>query len=257
MLTKILKIILSEGLSGIIRRIQFKFKIGNIVKSAYGIRLISNFYDETFKMYAYGSYGNFYSERLKNEKNKFLFIDIGANQGLYSIIAAKNKKNIRSYAFEPVKKTYNLLRENIKINNINNKCLPLNLAISSNEKRSRMKVFTSHCGKSSLLTSINIKKSEKNVKYQRVKCINFKKLNKIIKEKSYPILIKIDVEGHEAVVINQIIKSKLVSNLREIFFEVHEKKINVKKTLRLLKKYGFINCKKIGIGNHYDMLASR
>lgn len=257
MLTKILKIILSEGLSGIIRRIQFKFKIGNIVKSAYGIRLISNFYDETFKMYAYGSYGNFYSERLKNEKNKFLFIDIGANQGLYSIIAAKNKKNIRSYAFEPVKKTYNLLRENIKINNINNKCLPLNLAISSNEKRSRMKVFTTHCGKSSLLTSINIKKSEKNVKYQRVKCINFKKLNKIIKEKSYPILIKIDVEGHEAVVINQIIKSKLVSNLREIFFEVHEKKINVKKTLRLLKKYGFINCKKIGIGNHYDMLASR
>ena len=162
---------------------------------------------------------------MKNQKNKFLFIDIGANQGLYSIIAAKNKKNIKSYAFEPVKKTYNLLRENIKINNINNnKCLPLNLAISSSEKRSRMKIFPSHCGKSSLLTSINIKKNEKNVKYQRVKCINFKKLNKIIKEKSYPILIKIDVGGHEAVVINQIIKSKLVSNLKEIFFEVHEKK---------------------------------
>ena len=107
--------------------------------------------------------------------------------------------------------------------------MPLNFAISSNEKQSRMKVFSSHCGKSSLITSINTKKSEKNVRYQRVRCINFKKLNKIIKEKSYPILIKIDVEGHETVVINQIIKSKLFSNLKEIFFEVHEKKINIRK----------------------------
>ena len=56
MITKILNIILTEGTNGIIRRIQFKFKIGNIVKSVYGIRLISNFNDETFKMYAYGSY---------------------------------------------------------------------------------------------------------------------------------------------------------------------------------------------------------
>ena len=66
-------------------------------------------------MYAYGSYGNFYSDRLKKEKNKFLFIDIGANQGLYSIIAAKNKKNIKSYAFEPIKTTYDLLKKILKL----------------------------------------------------------------------------------------------------------------------------------------------
>ena len=35
------------------------------------------------------------------------------------------------------------------------------LAISSNEKQSRMKVFSSHCGKSSLITSINTKKAKK------------------------------------------------------------------------------------------------
>ena len=52
MLTKIIKIILSEGISGIIRRIQIRYKIGNVVTSVYGIKLLSNFYDETFKMYA-------------------------------------------------------------------------------------------------------------------------------------------------------------------------------------------------------------
>jgi FkbM family methyltransferase len=258
MLTKIIKIILSEGISGIIRRIQIRYKIGNVVTSVYGIKLLSNFYDETFKMYVYGSYGNFYANRLKNEKNKFLFIDIGANQGLYLIIAAKNKNNIKSYAFEPVKKTYNLMKKNIIINNIsNNKCSLFNLAISSHEKIGKMKIFSSHSGKNSIISSIKSNKSEKYVNYQSVRFINYKKLNKIISKKNCPILVKIDVEGHETVVIKQIIKSNLLSNLKEIYFEVHEKKINIKKTLNLLRKNGFIYFKKIGFGKHYDMLATK
>lgn len=48
------------------------------------------------------------------------FIDIGANIGWHSLIIAKKFKKINVYAFEPIKKTYNFLLQNIKLNSIKN-----------------------------------------------------------------------------------------------------------------------------------------
>ena len=48
------------------------------------------------------------------------FIDIGANIGWHSLIIAKNFKQVKVYAFEPIKKTYEFLRQNIKLNTIKN-----------------------------------------------------------------------------------------------------------------------------------------
>ena len=48
------------------------------------------------------------------------FIDIGANIGWHSLIIAKKFKKIKVYAFEPIKKTYNFLLQNIKLNSIKN-----------------------------------------------------------------------------------------------------------------------------------------
>ena len=45
-------------------------------------------------------------------------MDIGANQGLYSILAGKNKNFEHIVSFEPSKKTAALLKTNLEINNI-------------------------------------------------------------------------------------------------------------------------------------------
>ena len=60
---------------------------------------------------------DFLSKEIKNNDIKY-FLDIGAHMGIYSINISK--KNILTYSFEPVKKNYEQLKRNKKINNINN-----------------------------------------------------------------------------------------------------------------------------------------
>lgn len=61
--------------------------------------------------------------------------DIGANIGIYSLIAGCKNKQV--YAFEPVPKIYERLEENIKINNFHN-VIPLRKAVTNENKEVKL-----------------------------------------------------------------------------------------------------------------------
>lgn len=71
-----------------------------------------------------------YVGRFENEEIDFVkryliagdvFLDIGANVGLFTVVgASKVGPNGSVYSFEPVKKTFGRLSENIKLNNLDN-----------------------------------------------------------------------------------------------------------------------------------------
>jgi hypothetical protein len=63
----------------------------SVVTSRYGVKLQGNWEDLTFLFCVQGAYGYYLSELLRTAQDAFVFIDIGANQGLYSILASKNK----------------------------------------------------------------------------------------------------------------------------------------------------------------------
>lgn len=65
-----------------------------------------------------------------SDNNGGIVFDIGANLGWYTINICKQFSNITSYAFEPVKETWNRLDENIKLNQLNN-CLLYNVGLSN------------------------------------------------------------------------------------------------------------------------------
>ena len=68
-----------------IMRIRIAYTYGRkVIKSKYGVLLSMNYGDRTFEFYVAGSYGYFYWDRLTNIQSEFLFLDIGANQGLYT-----------------------------------------------------------------------------------------------------------------------------------------------------------------------------
>ena len=81
------------------------------IKSKYGIIFKENFEDKTFNFCIKASYGFYFWDLLSGISNNFIFIDIGANQGLYTICAAKNKFCSEVYSFEPVNDPYLLLIE--------------------------------------------------------------------------------------------------------------------------------------------------
>ncbi|MEO7768245.1 MAG: FkbM family methyltransferase, partial [Ferruginibacter sp.] len=61
-----------------------------------------------------------------------IVIDIGANIGVFSLYAARcGAKKV--YAFEPNKKSYEILLNNIKVNNLEKIIIPFNLAVGSSD----------------------------------------------------------------------------------------------------------------------------
>jgi FkbM family methyltransferase len=68
----------------------------------------------------------------KTIKPDFQILDIGANIGLHSMIMAKElSSNGKIYSFEPSKKTYSSLVENIKLNGLGASISTFNLALSN------------------------------------------------------------------------------------------------------------------------------
>jgi len=84
--------------------------------SVYGVTLEANWHDSTFFMGLLGSWGFYLHDILRNEKNKFAFLDIGANFGLFSSIAVQSKNCEICIAIEPNPIVFDVLRNNLNAN---------------------------------------------------------------------------------------------------------------------------------------------
>jgi len=224
-----------------------------VVNSAYGIRLVSNYGDATFNFYLLGVYGYFLSDFLNGLKDDFYFLDIGANQGLYSIIAAKNANCKKVFAFEPIPKTFDILKKNIFLNGVDSKSVILKKAIDEEILVKKIYFNPNHSGTASLIHNNNSDTCSEAI---NIECVDYNFLNDIFSDIRGKIFIKIDVEGYELIVMQQIFKTKISSSIFAVFYEVDKRWVEDSEIRGFLKKFGFSNFHKIGDNNiHYDVLA--
>jgi FkbM family methyltransferase len=117
-------------------------------------------------------------------------IDIGANIGYYTIMAAKSLlKNGECHAFEPVLSTFNILNRNIELNNLTN---VKSYRIAGGSEKA---VLDINISKESGLNSIVRKKRIQ--KKTPTQSIIVDRIDNILKIKNKEVLIKIDTEGYE------------------------------------------------------------
>ena len=236
----------------------FKFFLFNFfrfseVRTRYNIKCVANFEDRTFRFYFLGSYGFFYSNYLKDYSSKFVFIDIGANKGLYSVIAAKNNNCDKVISFEPVLKNFGDLQKNCLLNNILSKCELYNFAISKICENKKIYFNKNHSGSASLV--LNHKKEDASL--ISIKTINNNKLNKLIPDQSKNYIVKIDVEGLELIVLQELFKCDFAKYISSIFYEADERWVNTSLIKKLLLDNGFKKFNKIGQGVHYDIMVTK
>lgn len=222
-------------------------------KSVYGVWLKNRLGDLTWKFAVQGKYGFFYSNWLKKQE-KSIFIDIGANIGLYSLIAGTNPNIKAIYSFEPHPETYQYLTDNIKINQVSY-CTPYKLAISHKCEKQTIHVKPNHSG---VATLRDVKSSEGYQSSIEIECIDAVELNNLIHNpNNLPITIKIDVEGFELVVLQTLMKTSFWPHVKSIYYEVDESYLDYKKVEGLLLNEGFTFEAKNGSGEHYDLLYKR
>jgi len=232
------------------RKVYLIFKTKS-VKGFYDIKLVPNFSDRTFNSMFMGAYGDFYSNYLSKISASFNFVDFGSNQGLYSMLSSKNEFCNKCFSFEPNPSIYQYLKRNLILNNITN-VKTFNKGIGKENEKLLMYQIDNHSGSSSF-----IKHSDQYNKENYTEIINYEKLSKIIPQ-NYPIHIKIDVEGYEKIVLDEIIRSDFISKVKSIFIEIDTRWTHEKTITNKLNKLGFykLNHKK-QTKSHYDLLFER
>ncbi|MEX2014104.1 MAG: FkbM family methyltransferase [Parcubacteria group bacterium] len=121
-----------------------------------------------------------------------IFVDIGAHFGVFSIEAAKLFPNASVYSFEPDPENFYLLKQNIKLNNLEKRVIPENFAISS--RRGILKFFRNNI--SSLRNSLY--KAPDQGDYAEVRTASITLSDAFHKNKiEHCDLLKLDCEGAE------------------------------------------------------------
>jgi len=147
-------------------------------------------------------------------------VDIGANIGYYSLLAAKLVGDRgKVYAFEPDPAYYTLLKKNTAINRLNGIIEPFNIAIGDREKKSIL-----YLGQSTGTSFFKIK----DITGQKVN-VDVLPLDRFFAEKNWPRVdvIKIDIEGAEKIALegmHDLIKRnpwlKVIIELNSAFLEI-------------------------------------
>jgi len=168
-------------------------------------------------------------------KKGMVVFDVGANIGHYTLILANlTGKNGKVYAFEPDPENYRLLIRNIKVNKYNN-VVPVQKAVLNKGGKIKFFISEEHRGNS---TIYDLGKGSKVIS------VNSLTLDKFVKGKIVPDVVKIDVEGAEFLAIqgmDKIIKkNKDITIICEFFPDGLRKLGNSpQQFINKLKDYGF------------------
>ena len=133
------------------------------------------------------------------KKNKVeVFIDVGSNSGLYSLIFSKNISLIKVLSYEPIFETYEKQHRNISLNNLEKNIKVYNYGLSDTNKKVFFKTKTSYNYDQSSTYKVSPDgDTEGDVKI-------FDEYNNIINKK---LIIKIDIEGHELEALKGMLKT--------------------------------------------------
>jgi len=140
--------------------------------------------------------------------NHDLFVDVGANVGLYTLLAC-GVKGACGFAFEPVPETYTRLSNNIRLNQLDCRVRFLNAGVGQKQESL---YFTSG---ENVTNHVAIEEPKTN--FVKVKVVT---LDHVLKNEK-PTALKIDVEGYEIPVLMGAKNTLRKSSLRVVLVETN------------------------------------
>jgi FkbM family methyltransferase len=177
------------------------------------------------------------------KKDNFIFWDIGANIGLYSIYNSLKNKNSNTICFEPSTSNLRILSRNISINNLGNniKIFPIPLTNKENKFLTmKENEFIEGGALNTFGENFNFegKKFTSHHKYQLFgTSINYLLKNNLLAEPDY---IKIDVDGIEHLILESANKYLSSKKIKSISIEINENFTQqYKQVLKILSQHKF------------------
>ncbi|WP_052063703.1 FkbM family methyltransferase [Nitrincola sp. A-D6] len=219
--------------------------------------LRKNRLDATFHFCTKGSYDRLLADYLQHQYQSFVFVDIGANQGLYSILAGLNVNCQTAIAFEPVARTFALLKSNIAINGMRDYVHPIQAAVSLVSGKAKITKKPGHSGAASLRQLPGWFQPARWFGItETISLLGPEALHPLIPTET-DLIIKVDVEGYEKTVFDALIASNILDQAKAVFYEVNPRWTEEKSLETLLRQQGFSDFTRTSDKPCHDVLATR
>ena len=231
------------------------------VRSHYGVEFAVNASDATNRYSILGLYGDFVSSTIRSlPRRDAVFLDIGANAGLFGLLAAAHLRDGIVFAFEPNPIVYRQLLRNIELNATTN-LIPLHVALSEHPGLLPLTFDPQHSGVSRLV--LHQSTNHTRDRPFLVPALPVDSLPFIAETaKGRPVYAKIDVEGYEVSILRMLFASRLAAALETIIVEIDPANLaNFNHTVDDLyataERAGFEGKLGRGHAEHYDEVFAR
>ncbi|MCJ7805540.1 FkbM family methyltransferase [Patescibacteria group bacterium] len=205
------------------------FKKGRILRLRNGLRFKAKDFMDAWiikEVFASNEY------KIKSSLRQATVIDIGANIGAFSILAALKMQKAKIYSYEPGSMAFDQLNENILLNGMERQIIPFKLAVYKG--KGKIKLY--ELGKTGLSS---IYKSREERKFETIKTVTLEDifLDNKIKVCNY---LKIDCEGAEYDILAYC-PGYILKRVKTVALEFHEmnSKQNHHDLINILKDNGF------------------
>lgn len=179
-------------------------------------------------------------------------LDVGANSGVYSLVASSINSNAKVYAFEPVKRTSELFKKNLKLNSTH-KIQLIEKAVSNTDGYAKFYDMPSESQYSASLNAQMLALNANHISYE-IATIRLDALDALKNEKID--LIKLDVEMHEPEALEGMI-SIIKRNRPYLLIEILTQEIASKiEQLFSLLDYQFYNINEVNIPHEVKNLTA-
>jgi FkbM family methyltransferase len=187
------------------------------VRSYYGVKLTVARGDLTNLYSIGGFYGDLIASELAALADRTgVFLDVGANAGVFSLLAARRLSAGRVFAFEPNPATYAQLLRNIALNDART-IVPLNLALGERSTLMALSHDPAHSGLSRVAdAAVRPATPEVVVAVTPLDALGF-----VLEAcRGRRVSVKVDVEGYELRVLRMLLRSPLSHSIDIAIVEI-------------------------------------
>ncbi len=238
------------GISPAIYHKVFHPQTSEFIQTAYGVDLAANWDDGTFQMCVFGQHGRNLADLLARQTDPFVFLDIGANQGLFTLLATRNPACVHCIAFEPVTDTFELLTRNVKHSPNADRIMCIQAAVSSESGTAQITMNDGHSGSASLSSQ-----KGNTGTTSEIKTVSSTEIEALL-PKEANLFVKIDVEGFEGIVIPEVLKLPSASRISHLFSEIDRRWVDFDAISSALADVG-LSKQQAEKTQHFDLLAER
>lgn len=234
------------------RVLLFLLKFSRNTPTYYGPVIRSHPHDYTNRAAVMGDYGDRLKELIEEMPRNGVFLDIGANLGIYSLLAGNHLKEGKVVSFEPNQRVFTDLVENIELNALKN-VVPFNCGVGPLTRVEYLSVDANHSGASHVASAQN-----PNTEGDPVVILSAGDIAHFLKlDLSRPILCKIDTEGFEFQILSALEDVGILTSIDQVFVEVNDKNLSrygasSNELYELMQMNGFSPVDQVQQSGHHD-----